>query len=106
MYLISFYVPETHLESVKTALFTKGAGRIGNYDCCAWQTNGQGQFRPLKGSHPFSGEQDKIERTGEYKVEMVCRNGLVKDVLETLVSIHPYEEPAYHVVEVKTINNL
>lgn len=48
MYKITFYVPESHLESVKTALFDQGAGKIGHYDCCAWQAEGIGQYRPLK----------------------------------------------------------
>ena len=72
MYQINFYVPETHLEQVKNALFAQGAGRIGNYSHCAWQTKGQGQYCPLAGSKPFSGEQDKIMHETEYKVEMVC----------------------------------
>jgi hypothetical protein len=46
---IEFYVPETHLEQVKSAMFSAGAGRVGDYDCCAWQTLGQGQFRPQDG---------------------------------------------------------
>ncbi len=47
MYKICFYVPESHLEKVKEALFATGAGRIGDYDHCCWQTRGTGQFRPL-----------------------------------------------------------
>ncbi len=103
MYLISFYVPETHLERVKDALFEKGAGRIGNYDCCAWQTKGKGQFRPLKGSLPFSGIHERLEKTEEYKVEMVCKNELLKDVLKALIHAHPYEEPAYHAIKFETL---
>ena len=102
MYQINFYVPETHLEQVKNALFEQGAGRIGNYSHCAWQTKGQGQYCPLAGSKPFSGEQDKIMHETEYKVEMVCSDDLLPKLLNTLVDVHPYEEPAYQVYKIIT----
>ena len=71
MLSIQFYVPESHLEPVKNALFAAGAGKIGNYDCCAWQTKGEGQFRALEGSQPFLGQKGQIEKVSEWKVEMV-----------------------------------
>lgn len=52
-YKLCFYVPVTHIEQVKQAMFAAGAGTIGNYDCCAWQVLGVGQFRPLAGSQAF-----------------------------------------------------
>ena len=54
MYKIEFYTPESHLETVKKAMFEAGAGHLENYDCCCWQTRGIGQFRPLEGSNPYS----------------------------------------------------
>ena len=105
MYLIAFYVPESHLQDVTAAMFSKGAGRVGNYDSCAWYTTGVGQFRPLKESSPFIGTQDKVEHLPEIKVEMVCENDLLEDVLHELVNAHPYETPAYHAVEILTLDN-
>ncbi|MBF0413218.1 MAG: NGG1p interacting factor NIF3 [Desulfamplus sp.] len=105
MYLISFYVPESHLQAVTSAMFNKGAGRIGNYDSCAWYTKGFGQFRPLEGSSPFVGKQDKIEHLSELKVEMVCEKHLIKEVLQELIKAHPYETPAYHAVEILTLTS-
>ncbi len=97
MYKLNFYVPETHIDSVKEALFIKGAGRIGQYDCCSWQVLGEGHFRPLKGSKPFLGKQNKIEKVTEYKVEMVCEDEKIADIVKELIKTHPYEEPAYEV---------
>ena len=97
MYKIAFFVPETHVEQVKAAMFAVGAGRIGNYGCCAWQTLGQGQFRALEGSAPFLGQQGIVERVAEYKVEMVCRDELVVEAVKALRQAHPYEEPAFDV---------
>ena len=99
MYKLSFFIPETHVEQVKQALFDKGAGRIGQYDHCSWQVLGEGQFRPLEGSKPFLGTQHEIERVSEYKVEMVCENSVIAEVVKELIKTHPYQEPAYEVYE-------
>src|SRR3990167_1265415 len=97
MYKICFYVPATHADHVKIAVFAKGAGKVGNYRCCAWQTLGEGQFMPLAGSHAFIGTQDQLERVSEYKIEMVCDDEHLKPVIAALKAAHPYEEPAYQV---------
>ena len=97
MYKLSFYVPESHAEVVKHACFDAGAGRIGDYDSCAWQVLGQGQFRPLPGSSPFIGEHDQLQYVAEYKVEMVCEASSIRAVVQALIDAHPYEEPAYDV---------
>lgn len=97
MLKLCFYVPESHLETVKTAVFEAGAGKIGNYDRCCWQVSGHGQFRPLEGSQPFLGEHDKVETVAEYKVEMVCDEQHIAAAVECLKQAHPYETPAYDV---------
>ena len=95
MYKLCFYVPESHLELVKEAIFEAGAGRIGDYDRCCWQTLGQGQFRPLEGANPFIGTSGQVETVAEYKVEMVCADELVDAAVKALKQAHPYEEPAF-----------
>lgn len=97
MYKMCYFVPETHVEKTKQALFDAGAGRIGDYDSCAWQCLGRGQFRPLDGSDPFLGNVGEIEAVDEYKVELVCADELIKDAVAALKQAHPYEEPAYEV---------
>ncbi|MFD2229978.1 NGG1p interacting factor NIF3 [Alkalimarinus sediminis] len=99
MYKISFYVPEMQLEPVKHALFKAGAGKIGDYEHCCWQVKGVGQFKPLAGSQPFIGEVGRCEVLDEYKVEMVCDSKFITEVIESLKQAHPYEEPAYEVIE-------
>jgi hypothetical protein len=102
VFKLCFYVPETHLESVKLAVFDAGAGRIGNYDSCCWQVAGQGQFRPLEGSQPFLGQQGTVEQVPEYRVEMVCDRQRIRAVVDALLEAHPYEEPAWDVVALVT----
>ena len=76
-------------------MFEAGAGRVGNYDCCAWQTRGEGQFRPLDGSTPFLGNQGQIETVIEYKLELVCEEPCLKAVIAALKRAHPYDEVDY-----------
>lgn len=102
MYSLCFYVPEAALEQVKAAVFSAGAGRIGNYDSCCFQVAGQGQFRPLAGSNPTLGEHGTVESVAEYRVEMVCDAACIGAVVQAMKKAHPYEEPAWHVLEVIT----
>lgn len=95
-YMLFFYVPCDHAEKVKQALFELGLGKLGNYDCCAWQCEGMGQFRGLDGSHAFVGKKGDIHHEQELKVEIFCPTHLIAQALETLVKVHPYEEPAYY----------
>lgn len=97
MYKLCFYVPESHLEAVKEAVFAAGGGRIGAYDSCCWQSLGQGQYRPLEGSQPFLGQTGCLERVAEWKVEMVVADERIHDAVKALKSSHPYETPAYDV---------
>lgn len=97
MYKLSFFVPPSHVEQVKLAVFAAGAGRIGAYDSCSWQVLGQGQFRPLNGSQPFIGQTGEIEQVQEWKVELVVADDLIADVVVALKQSHPYETPAYEV---------
>lgn len=97
MYKLCFFVPESHLETVKAAVFAVGAGRIGAYDSCCWQTLGRGQFRPLPGSQPFIGQNGQLERVAEWKVELVVADELIQSAVSALRSAHPYQTPAYEV---------
>ncbi|MDH5387873.1 MAG: YqfO family protein [Gammaproteobacteria bacterium] len=101
MYKLCFYVPENATELVKNALFKAGAGRIGDYDSCCWQTSGIGQFRPLINSNPTIGEIGQIEKVVEIKVEMVCDDKFINAVIEALKKAHPYEEPAFDVCKME-----
>jgi structural hemagglutinin/hemolysin toxin protein RtxA len=102
LFKLEFYVPESHLEVVKSALFDAGAGRVGAYDSCAWQTLGEGQYRPLPGSSPHQGKAGTIEKIREYKVEMVCERECASGVIAALLESHPYEEVAYSLMAIET----
>lgn len=95
IYKICVMVPSSFLDPVKEAMFAAGAGRYGQYDCCCWQTLGTGQFRPLEGSQPFSGKPGKIHTEETWKVEIICEQQFLKQVIQALRQAHPYEMLAF-----------
>lgn len=99
MYKLTVFIPDSYLETVKTALFDAGAGQIGNYSHCCWQVLGQGQFMPLAGHHAFIGETGKLEVVAEWRVEMVVADDKIHSVINALHKNHPYETPAYDVIQ-------
>lgn len=99
MYLLIFNVPESHLEPVKQSIFAAGAGSYGQYSHCSWQTQGEGQYKPLAGSNPYLGEINQLTKVKEYKVETVCAKEIIKEVIAALKASHPYEVPSYQILE-------
>ncbi|MFT7824118.1 MAG: NGG1p interacting factor NIF3 [Sulfurimonas sp.] len=97
MYKLNFFVPADHKETVKNALFGIGAGKYENYEHCSFETLGTGQFKPVGEADPYLGKVGEVERVEEYKVEMVCSDGLIENAVRTLKKVHPYEEVAYEV---------
>lgn len=98
-YTLVFYVPESHLESVKSAIFAAGAGQQGDYRHCCWQVLGQGQFQPMAGADPFVGEPGKLEQLPEWRVEVLVPGAVLDTVMLALRTAHPYEEPAFSVLQ-------
>lgn len=103
MFKLIYYVPDTHLDLTKTAVFNAGAGTIGNYEHCAWQVLGTGQFKPLKGANPFIGTLNALEQVAEWRVEMIVTPSVASEVLKALKASHPYEEPAFEFIQLVEI---
>lgn len=91
------YVPSSHVDNLRNALFAIGAGTIGNYDSCSFQLEGKGSFRALEGSNPFVGKENELHFEEESKIEMVFPAYLKARILQTIQEYHPYEEPAYDI---------
>jgi len=92
---IDVYVPASHLEEVKAAMFDAGAGTIGRYDRCCFAVSGCGQFRPLPGADPFIGSEGKTEQVPEWKIELICPEEKLRAVINAMRRAHPYETPAF-----------
>ncbi|MFC5177223.1 Nif3-like dinuclear metal center hexameric protein [Nocardioides taihuensis] len=96
---LTTYVPVADADRVRAALAGAGAGRIGDYDHASFSTPGQGRFRPLDGARPVIGEVGRVETVGEERIEVVLARPARAAVVAALLDVHPYEEPAYDVVE-------
>ncbi|KAA8735287.1 NGG1p interacting factor NIF3 [Acinetobacter qingfengensis] len=99
MLKLIYFVPDTHLESTKHAIFSAGAGGMGDYQCCAWQVKGTGQFRPMENAQPFIGKSQVLQYVEEWRVETIVPEQLAKSVKQALLDSHPYEEPAFEFVQ-------
>jgi dinuclear metal center YbgI/SA1388 family protein len=93
------YVPAEHADAVREALFGAGAGHVGDYSHCCWSVEGTGQFLPHEGANPTIGSIGAVERVPEQRIELVAPARLRADVLGALREAHPYEEPAFNVLE-------
>lgn len=89
------FVPDTHAEQVRAALFNAGAGNIGNYDSCSYNLRGEGTFRAKDNARPFVGEIGELHFELETRIETIIPTFKQNDILRTLLAVHPYEEPAY-----------
>ncbi|HEX5967668.1 MAG TPA: hypothetical protein VFY88_04255 [Intrasporangium sp.] len=99
MDVLVFYSPVESTDHVLAAVFAAGAGTIGDYTECAWLVEGTGQFRPGAGASPAIGAAGDLERLPEHRVEVTFPPELRREVVAALRAAHPYEEPAFHVIE-------
>lgn len=91
-------VPHDYLEVVRGAMFSHGAGIIGNYTHCSTSMKGVGTFMPNKHAHPFVGEQNKMEYVDEDRLEAMCDVSKVKEVLKAVREVHPYEAAGIDII--------
>lgn len=96
-YKIITFIPAPDVNKVAEAIFAAGAGAIGNYSHCGFQTDGIGTFKPLAGSNPAIGKKGKLESVQEVRLESVVPAGKVQAVIAALRKAHPYETPAFDV---------
>jgi len=89
------FVPEAHAETVRSALFNAGAGCIGNYDSCSFNIPGAGTFRAGEQANPFVGERNELHTEPEIRIETILPVQKKSAALRALLTVHPYEEPAY-----------
>ncbi len=96
---LTVYVPLADADRVRGALAEAGAGRIGDYGEASFSSPGDGRFRPLAGANPTIGRVGDLEVVGEERVEVVLDRRLRAPVIRAMLAAHPYETPAWDVVE-------
>ena len=89
------FVPTEAVEKVSAALFLAGAGKIGHYSACSFQSSGTGTFFGEVGTNPAIGKSGTLEKVAEVKLETVVPISCVEAVIAALRQSHPYEEPAF-----------
>jgi dinuclear metal center YbgI/SA1388 family protein len=95
------FVPRGHLAAVQEALWSAGAGVIGEYSKCSFVLDGTGSFEGSAAANPVVGRPGRLEQVAEARVEVVCAERLVPEALNRLRGAHPYEVPAYDVYPLK-----
>ena len=100
------HVPASAADALKTALFAAGAGEIGNYRECAFSVEGTGEFTPVEGANPTDGAVGTHYTGDEIRVEFVAKAGDRRRIVEKLREVHPYEEPAFDVVQMEDTQDL
>lgn len=95
------FVPTGFLDEVRNAIFAAGAGNIGNYSECSFNTEGKGTYKAGEDAHPYIGEIGKRHEENEIKVEAIFPDYLKQKILAAMLKAHPYEEVAYNVVKLE-----
>ena len=98
---LSVYVPVTHADAVREALFAAGCGNIGNYGSCSYNVEGYGTFEANEGCNPFCGKVGELHKENETRIDTIMPAYLKNRVLSALLKAHPYEEPAYDIYPLK-----
>lgn len=98
------FIPTSHVEPVLTALYAAGAGQIGNYKNCSFQTEGTGTFMPNEEANPHTGSANKQEFVKEVRAEVILPAYKEADILAALKKSHPYEEVAYYLTPLNNLN--
>jgi dinuclear metal center YbgI/SA1388 family protein len=105
LYKLVTFVPEKQAGKVRDAIFTAGAGFIGDYDCCSFNIKGEGSFRGLEGTNPYVGKKGEIHFENEIRIETILPKNILNSVLSAMIKAHPYEEVAYDIYPLANVNH-
>jgi len=101
---LTVFVPKDYSERVKEALFAAGAGNIGFYDECSFKIEGNGTFRPIEGSNPFSGQKNIRKNADEDMISVIFESYKQNQIILSMKSAHPYEEVAHQIHQLDNEN--
>lgn len=101
LYKIVVFVPDSHENTVRSAMLDAGAGSIGRYSKCSFRTEGIGTFLPGEETNPFIGQKGELEEVKEYRLETIVPEPQLHQVIQEMLKAHPYEEVAYDIYSLK-----
>lgn len=105
LYKITVFVPQSHKEIVRNSMTECGAGNIGNYSHCTFNTKGIGTFMPKEGTNPFIGNVNNTEAVEEEKIETIVSEQNMNIVIRSMLAAHPYEEVAYDIYPLENMGH-
>lgn len=91
------FAPASDAAKVREAMFAAGAGHIGDYDKCSFNTSGEGTFRASENTNPHVGEKNELHIESESKIEVILPKYRLNAVIAAMQKAHPYEEVAYDI---------
>lgn len=103
---IAVFTPIAYADKLRDAMFKAGAGHVGNYDNCSYNIEGKGSFRGNDSTNQFVGEKGKIHFEDEIKIEMIYPEYLERNIVNSILEVHPYEEVAYDIIKLDNENKL
>lgn len=98
LFKLIYFVPENSANEVRDTVFMSGAGAIGNYSECSFNTKGTGTFKPMEGANPTLGQANIRHEESEIKVEIILEQAKIQSAIYAMKSAHPYEEVAYDLI--------
>ncbi len=101
-----FFAPSTHADIVRQAMGDAGAGKMGNYSHASWSSIGQGRCIPLEGANSAYGEIGKLQVVEKERIETLCEREKVKEVVEAIKKVHPYEELDFDIITLTSVDDL
>lgn len=104
LYKLVVFVPKDKVNKVSKAIFKAGAGNLGNYSDCSFQSKGTGSFTPLEGANPAIGSCGQSENVEEIRFETIVKSSALANVIDAMKNAHPYEMPAYDVIKLSDIS--
>lgn len=104
LYKLVVFIPSDSLEKVSSALFSAGAGKIGDYEECHFYASGTGTFKPVNDANPTSGKLNEVSKVEEFKAEYLVSSHRLQSVIKAMHAAHPYEEVAHDIIALANKN--
>jgi dinuclear metal center YbgI/SA1388 family protein len=101
---LAVYVPKSHVREITQVMFNAGAGQIGNYNECSFQSEGNGTYKANEKANPFLGNKNELHIETETKVEVLITKHNQHTVIQKMIEVHPYEEVAYDIHPITNLN--
>lgn len=101
---LTTFVPVKEAEKLRMALFNAGAGNIGNYTHCSFNSEGIGTFNGNENSNPTKGAKGDIHKEQETQITVTYARHFESNILKALFESHSYEEVAYEITTLENTN--